>query len=121
MDEKKLRELLCGRLHMELNLFKDSILQKAKEDIYGASYKIEVFVNVYEILLEDADGLGTEEVRRLLYWKHGILEALYQEWLGREDSTLDELRAYVGGELRAIAGSGRGKEAEDGTGIGQAA
>lgn len=79
MDEKKLRELLRVRLHMELNLFKDSILQKAKEDIYRASYKIEVFVNVYvyEILLEDADVFGTEEVRTLLYWEHGILEALY--------------------------------------------
>lgn len=121
MEEKELRELLRGRLYMELNLFKDSMLQKAKEEIYGASYQIEVFINVYEILLEDADGLGIDEVRTLLYWKHGILEALYQEWLGREDGILDELRAYVGGELQAMIHSGRGKVREDGTDISQAA
>ena len=121
MEEKELRELLRGRLYMELNLFKDFMLQKAKEEIYGASYQIEVFINVYEILLEDADGLGIDEVRTLLYWKHGILEALYQEWMGREDGILDELRAYVGSELQAMIHSGRGKGREDGTDISQAA
>ena len=51
MDEKGLRELLLQRLHMELLLFKDSMFQKEKEDIFMDSYRIEIYVNLYEILL----------------------------------------------------------------------
>ena len=49
MDEKELKELLRERLHMELQLFKDSMLLKEKEDIFRASYEIEIYVNLYEI------------------------------------------------------------------------
>ncbi len=114
MGEKKLRELLLERLHIELNLFKDSMLQKTKGDIYEASFKIEVFVNIYEILMEDVKELGKDEVRTLLCWRYGILESLYQEWLGRKDSFYEELRAYVNDEVRAIAESGKRKGEEDG-------
>ncbi len=114
MSEKKLRELLLERLHIELNLFKDSMLQKTKGDIYEASFKIEVFVNIYEILMEDVKELGKDEVRTFLCWRYGILESLYQEWLGRKDSFYEELRAYVDDEMRVIAESGKRKGEEDG-------
>ena len=123
MEEKELKELLSERLHMELQLFKDSMLCKAKKEIYGASYKIEVFVNVYEILMEEVENLGMETVRGLLHWKYGLLESLYVEWLGREDGSFDELKAYVGRELKVIAQediSGR-KGWEDGEKSGAAA
>ena len=113
MGEKELRELLLERLHIELNLFKDSMLKKEKGDIYEASFKIEIFVNIYEILMEDVKELGKDGVRSLLYWRYSILESLYQEWLGREDSFYEELRDYVNDEMRAIAESGKRKEKED--------
>lgn len=50
MDEKELRELLRARLHMELQLFKDFMFQKEKVDIFKSSYRIEIYVNLYEIL-----------------------------------------------------------------------
>ena len=103
MDEKELRGLLLERLHIEIHLFKDSMLHKAKEGIYEASYKIEVFVNVYEILLESVGELDTETICGLLYRRHSILESLYQEWLGWDDSSFDELKAYVGGELGVMS------------------
>ena len=56
--------------------------------------------------------------------RSGILDALYQEWLTRDDCIFDELKAYVVGELEAIAQAGSrkdGKEAADGTGTDQAA
>ena len=114
MGEKELRELLLERLHIELNLFKDSMLQKEKGDIYEASFKIEVFITIYEILLEDVKELGRDGVRTLIYWKYGILESLYQEWLGREDSFYEELRTFVDDEMRVIAESGKRKEEENG-------
>ena len=47
MEEKELKEILLEKLYIELHLFKDSMLQKTKKEIYEASYKIEVYVNVY--------------------------------------------------------------------------
>lgn len=116
MEENELRGLLSERLHMELQLFKDSMLRKTKKDIYEASYKIEIFVNVYEILMEEVENLDMETVRRALHWRHGILESLYAEWLGREDSSFGELKTYVGRELEAMAREGISGRKEEGDG-----
>ena len=121
MGEKELKVLLLERLHIELNLFKDSMLQKEKREIYEDSYKIEVFVNVYEILLEEIANLDAEIIRGLLHWRYSILGSLYQEWLTRDDCSYDELKAYAGNEVRVIAQPEDGKEDKDGTELGEAA
>lgn len=124
MDIKELKDLLSKRLHIELQLFKDSILRQTKEEIYTSSYKIEFFVNSYEILLENMERLKGNMVRGLLYQNFGILEFLYQEWLTREDCIFDELGAYISGELGEIAKintPARKKEDTDGTELNKAA
>ncbi len=124
MDEKELRELLRERLHMELQLFKDSLLRKEKEDIFRDSYEIEIYVNLYEIFAAHTDSLTADMIRRLLYLNIGILETVYQEWLGREDSFFEELRVFACSEIENIAemdGNGQGKDDEDGKGFNQAA
>lgn len=103
MEEKELKELLSEKLHVELYLFKESMLCKTKMEIYESSYKIEVYVNVYEILMEEVENLDIETVRGVLHWRYGILESLYEEWLGRDDNSFDELKAYVGSELGVMA------------------
>lgn len=124
MDEKELRELLRERLHMELQLFKDSILQKEKEDIFRASYEIEIYVNLYEIFAVHTDNLQSNIIRRLLKLNFGILESIYQEWLTREDSFFDELRDYACSELENISEMSKtesGKDDENGKGLDKAA
>ena len=124
MEEKELRELFRERLHMELQLFKDSMLQKEKEDIFQGSYKTEIYVNLYEIFAAHADNLKNDNIRKLLNLKSGILEAVYQEWLGEEDSFYDELREYACRELETISeteNTERGKDDEDGKGLDKAA
>ena len=123
MEEKELKELFSERLHVELYLFKDSMLQKTKKEIYEASYKIEVFVNVYEILLEDTENLDSGTLRGILHWKYGILESLYEEWPGHDDNSFDELKSYVGSELGVMAQGdiSCGRENEDGEKLYQAA
>ena len=118
MDEKELRDLLSKRLYIELQLFKDSILQQAKEEIYKSSYKIEVYVNAYEILLEGMEDLEKDMMHRLLYRKDSILEALYQEWFARAATVFEELKTNIGSGLEAIIkadSSDHGKEKRDGT------
>lgn len=121
MGEKELKELLLEKLHIELHLFKDSMLQRPKEDIYESSFKIEVFVNVYEILMEEVGNLDIGTVRGLLCQDTNILESLYQEWLTRDDGGFDELKAYVGDGIVAIALAGSRKETENGAEPNQAA
>ena len=126
MDEKGLRELLLQRLHMELLLFKDSMFQKEKEDIFKDSYRIEIYVNLYEILVEHADTLGADTMRMLLNLNYGILETVYQKWLGKKDSFYDELNNYVCNELESVSAMADEvysdeKEGDDGTGYDQAA
>ena len=124
MDEKELRELMRERLHMELQIFKDSILQKEKADIFKDSYKVEIYVNLYEIFAAHTDTLQSSTIRRLLKLNFGILESMYQEWLTREDSFFDELRTYACSELENILETGnteRRKEDDDGKGFDKAA
>lgn len=102
MDDKELRELLRARLHMELQLFKDFMFQKEKADIFKSSYRIEIYVNLYEILVMYTDDLQRDMIRELLGLNFGILDHLYQEWLDREDSFYAELREYACSELEAI-------------------
>lgn len=124
MDDKELRELLRARLHMELQLFKDSMLQHGKEDIFKASYRIEIYVNLYEILLVHTENLQGSIIRELLGMGFGILDHLYQEWLDREDSFYVELKEYACNELEAIPEKlnlDGEKEEKDGTEPDQAA
>ena len=124
MDKSELRDLLSTRLYIELQLFKDSMLQMEKEDIFKSSYKIEVYVNLYEIFTVHIEDLEADTTRRLLNLKFGIIEHIYQEWLSREDSFFDELKEYACDELKTLSEMGnkdcRGEE-KDGKGIDKAA
>ena len=102
MNEMELRELLFERLHMEIQLFKDSVLCKSKADIYSFSYKIELYVNLYEILVIQAERMSAALLRKLIYQPSGILEAFYQEWLSKDDNFYTELREYVEDELDVL-------------------
>ena len=95
MEENGLRDLLSKRLYIELQLFRDSMLRKEKEDIFKSSYEIEIYVNLYEIFMVHLENLDIDTMRRILNLKFGIMEHLYQEWLSRDDSFFDELKAFA--------------------------
>ena len=113
MDEKELRGLFAQRLYLEYMIFKDSLLQKGKEDIFTASYKIEIFVNLYEILLAHAGDLHSDKIRGLLNLHIGILEFLYQKWLDKEDSFYEELSECAYSELEAVLENDNGDGRKD--------
>ncbi len=124
MEENGLRDLLSKRLYIELQLFRDSMLRKEREDIFKSSYVIEIYVNLYEIFMVHIDNLDIDTMRRLLNLKFGIMEHLYQEWLSRDDSFFDELKAFVCDGLGTLSEVGNldcREEAEDGKGSDKAA
>ena len=117
MDEKKLRELFMERLHLEIQIFKDSMMCKSKEEIFAESYMIELYINLYEILLQQSERIPAQLLRKLLYQRSGILDAFYQEWLSMDDSFFTELKEYVENEfdiLSAVKEVINGKGDEDG-------
>lgn len=113
MDENKLREIFLERLHLEINLFKDSMLQGKKEDIYSASYKIEVYVNLYEILVAEAEEMQEPLLRKLLYQRTGILDAFYEEWMEYPDGFYNEVSEYARDELEVLSAGENNSGKED--------
>ena len=113
MSEEELRELFLIRLDIEMQLFKDSMLCKSKEDIYSGSYVIELYTNLYEILVMHTEEMSEESLRTLLYRQSGILDALYWEWSSQDDSFFTELKEYVEDELEVLL---KEKEAAKGNG-----
>ena len=116
MEEKQLRELLLERLHLEVKLFKDSMLRRSKADIYAGSYKIELYVNLYEILVIEAERMSEPLLRKLLYHRSGILDAFYEEWLTKDDSFYTELRECAEDELEVISAREKDMGKDDGHG-----
>ena len=117
MEDRELWKILLERLHVELSLFKDTMLRKSKEDIYAGSYMTEMYVNLYYILADEAERMEEPLLRKLVYQPSGILDSLYEEWMNKDDSFYAELRDYVEDKLDALStgGTDGGKE-DDGYG-----
>lgn len=114
MDERELRQIFLEKLHVEINLFKDTMLNKSKADIYAGSYMIEVYVNLYDILVAETERMQEPLLRKLLYQNFGILDTLYVEWLNQDDSFYAELRDYVENEIEVLAVNGIDNGKDDG-------
>ena len=99
MEKEQLKELFLKRLCIEYELFKDLMLRKEKTDIFEESYRIEIYKNLYQILIHEAVEMEETVLRRLVYQSYSIMEFFYQEWLKKEDSSYSELREYVSSEL----------------------
>ena len=95
----EIKELFYKRIYAELLNFKNDMLTQDKEIIYRSSYKIEFFVNVYEILVDQAEKQSEAVLYRLVYQCTGILDSLYEEWLRMEDNAFSELQEYIHNEL----------------------
>ena len=93
----ELKERFCKKIYDELQGFQKSIMKKSKKDILDSSYKNEVFVNLYYILLGVADELSDALLSNLLNESTNILESLYSNFISDsgEDALHEELKDYV--------------------------
>ena len=93
----ELKERLCKKIYDELQGFQKGIMKKSKKDILNSSYKNEVFVNLYYILLGVADELSDALLSNLLNESTNILEALCSNFISDsgEDALHEELKDYV--------------------------
>lgn len=94
MEDEELRELFCAKISLEIRRFKENILQKDNESVYGNAFRIDGMINIYELLLEMSRKIEDKTLRKLLVFP-GLLAFLYGKWLKTEDSHTEELEACL--------------------------
>lgn len=112
LERKELEQIFCWKAGAELRAFQYSILQKEKEEIYGAAYQIDTMINLYELLVE-MSGTIEDETLSAVITVPGLLDFLYHRWLGYEDSHMEELQGYIDNELAGIKDKSRTERMEE--------
>ncbi len=80
------------KLYREYLQFKEFMLGQEKSELFKACYKIDIYRNLYEIMLELA-GQVPEPLLEELYKEEDFLGWLYESWLKEEDSYYQELKS----------------------------
>lgn len=92
-----LKQRFCKKMYDELEEYKKISMKHSKTEIPENVHKTEAFENLYEILSENADRLSESLLRNLVYQSTGILESLYNDYLGNISSNglYDEDVSYL--------------------------
>lgn len=104
--QEELKQEVIKRIYGEFKDYRQNLLNESSTDLIADAYKIETFSSLYEILLEKSTQLSDVALLNLLNMGTGILEGLYEKWLGIKDSSFDELDNYVEHELDELEGYG---------------
>lgn len=90
----RVQKTFCWKISSELTLFKNNVMQKPKEEIYGLAYRIDCIITIYEILMELSETLPTEELNRCIATP-GLLTYLYGKWLKEYDSRNSDVESAI--------------------------
>ena len=93
-DRTRVQKTFCWKISSELKLFKNSMMQKTKEEIYGFAYRIDCIITIYELLIELSETLSTEELNRCIAMP-GLLTYLYGKWLKEYDSRNSDVESAI--------------------------
>ena len=100
MKNTNKRELLLTKMTDEYQNFKTDMLFLSKEEIYANAYKIDIIINMYEILVDMANKMKSCEFKKLLE-RSEVLELLYEEWLKVEDDFYEQMGHFMIGILKS--------------------
>lgn len=89
---QSLNQKLAERVEGELADFREDILSKSPQEIYDAAYQIILKNDIVECF-SDAD--YSPQAAKALMKSPNLLQDIYEEWIEREDSHMDELRQTV--------------------------
>lgn len=95
-------ENVNAKLYLEYIRFRDETLQKIQKEIFSGCYKIDVLLNIYEILVEKTKELKSEGVLEAL--PDDTLEQLYCGWIRMENDVFQGLEEYVNQSLESMFG-----------------
>lgn len=100
MRKKAVQVLFCGKISMELFMFKQSMLRQEPEDILASAYEIDSRITIYELLLEIYPTIP-EEVLQVMLSFPNLLDYFYFSWMQADDLHMEELRECI---WKSIAG-----------------
>lgn len=83
---------LTDKVQRELSSFREEIKAKTPQEIYDAAYQI-AMKNEIADCFSNAD--YSLQAAKALMKSPNLLQDVYEEWLGREDSHMDELRQTI--------------------------
>ena len=91
---KFLRKQAYERIALELKIFKERMIKRSPEEVYGCAYEIDSYVSIYEQLVTKIDMFSEAQLRKLLQLPD-VLGMFYAQWLDMEDSREEELSNAV--------------------------
>lgn len=91
---KFLRKQAYERIAQELKKFKERMIRRSPEEVYGCAYEIDSYVSIYEQLVTKIDMFSEAQLRKLLQLPD-VLGMFYAQWLDMEDSREEELSNAV--------------------------
>lgn len=94
MTLEEMREVFGIKIYLEYEVFKLSMLQKGVSELYQEAYKIDTYINLYELLLEISQRLDVSEIKSILLCPN-LLAFLYDLWLKYEDSHVSDLEEFL--------------------------
>ena len=89
---QSLNQKLAEKVQRELAAFREDILNKSPQEIYDAAYQVIIKSDIAECF-SDVD--YSPQAAKALMKSPNLLQDIYEEWIGREDSHMDELRQTV--------------------------
>ena len=89
---QSLNQKLAEKVERELADFREDILSKSPQEVYDAAYQI-ILKNDIAECFSDVD--YSPQVAKALMKSPNLLQDIYEEWIGREDSHMDELRQTI--------------------------
>ena len=89
---QSLNQRLTDRVRRELSSFREEMQAKTPQEIYDAAYQIAMKNEIAECF-SSTD--YSPQAAKVLMKAPNLLQDVYEEWLGREDSHMDELRQTI--------------------------
>ena len=89
---QSLNQRLTDKVRRELSSFREEMQAKTPQEIYDAAYQI-AMKNEIADCFSNAD--YSPQAAKAFMKSPNLLQDVYEEWLGREDSHMDELRQTI--------------------------
>ena len=89
---QSLNQRLTDKVQRELSSFREEMQAKTPQEIYDAAYQI-AMKNEIAYCFSNVD--YSPQAAKALMKSPNLLQGIYEEWLGREDSHMDELRQTI--------------------------
>ena len=101
MNKETLRALLGMKLNNEIHAFRDEELGLEREDILGDCFKINMYIIIYEVLIENMNKMRKNVMKDLLDQQENIIDRIYEAWVEANGDDYERIKCFVEKEVAA--------------------